>query len=85
VNRSKKNSTRGDGLSLSRKRCPVIASAGAGRCQLGNMGLLYVVMEYAEENLSQILSHRPPLPKFTAKVSCTVTSNPQTSLALSIN
>ncbi len=30
-----------------------------GRCQLGNMALLYVVMEYAEEDLSQILPHRP--------------------------
>src|SRR2546425_7588994 len=26
-----------------------------GRCQLGDTGLLYVVMEYAEENLSQIV------------------------------
>ncbi len=33
-----------------------------GRCQLGNMGLLYVVMEYAEEDLSQILPHRPLTP-----------------------
>jgi TonB family protein len=33
-----------------------------GRCQLGNMGLLYVVMEYAEENLSQVLPHRPLTP-----------------------
>jgi serine/threonine protein kinase len=33
-----------------------------GRCQLGNMGLLYVVMEYAEENLLQILPHRPLTP-----------------------
>lgn len=30
-----------------------------GRCQLVNMGLLYVVMEYSEEDLSQILPHRP--------------------------
>ena len=29
-----------------------------GRCQMGNMGLLYVVMEYAEENLTQVLPHR---------------------------
>jgi TonB family protein len=29
-----------------------------GRCQLGNMDLLYAVMEYAEENLSQILPQR---------------------------
>src|SRR5712691_802264 len=33
-----------------------------GRCQLGNMGLLYVVMEYAEEDLSQILRDRPLTP-----------------------
>src|SRR6266566_1887550 len=32
---------------------------GAGRCRLGNMDLLYVVMEYAEEDLSQILPQRP--------------------------
>lgn len=30
-----------------------------GRWQLSNMGLLYVVMEYAEEDLSQVLPHRP--------------------------
>jgi TonB family protein len=30
-----------------------------GRCQLAKMGLLYVVMEYADEDLSQILPHRP--------------------------
>ena len=33
-----------------------------GRCQLGDMGLLYVVMEYAEENLSQILPQRAITP-----------------------
>jgi TonB family protein len=33
-----------------------------GRCQLGNMERLYVVMEYAEEDLSQILPHRPLTP-----------------------
>jgi TonB family protein len=33
-----------------------------GRCQLANIGLLYVVMEYAEEALSQILPHRPLTP-----------------------
>jgi TonB family protein len=33
-----------------------------GRCELGNMELLYVVMEYAEEDLSQILPHRPITP-----------------------
>ena len=30
----------------------------AGRCQIGNVALLYVVMEYAEENLSEILGLR---------------------------
>ncbi len=34
-----------------------------GRCQLGNVDLLYVVMEYAEENLSQMLSHQPLTPQ----------------------
>jgi TonB family protein len=33
-----------------------------GRCQLAKIGLLYVVMEYAEEDLSQILPHRPLTP-----------------------
>ncbi len=33
-----------------------------GRCQLSNMALLYVVMEYAEEDLSQILPNRPLTP-----------------------
>jgi serine/threonine protein kinase len=33
-----------------------------GRCQLANIGLLYVVMEYADEALSQILPHRPLTP-----------------------
>src|SRR5271169_2465276 len=33
-----------------------------GRCQLAKVGLLYVVMEYAEENLSQILPQRPLTP-----------------------
>ncbi len=33
-----------------------------GRCQLAKKGLLYVVMEYAEETLSQILRHRPLTP-----------------------
>jgi TonB family protein len=39
-----------------------------GRCQLGNLGLLYVVMEYAEENLSQILSHQPLTPADTREM-----------------
>ena len=30
-----------------------------GRCQLGDAPMLYVVTEFAEENLSQILPHRP--------------------------
>ncbi|HYB62045.1 MAG TPA: TonB family protein [Methylomirabilota bacterium] len=30
-----------------------------GRCQIGDAKLLYVVMEYAEEDLSQIVPHRP--------------------------
>ena len=33
-----------------------------GRCDLNNKGLVYVVMEFAEENLSQILPHRPLTP-----------------------
>jgi TonB family protein len=31
----------------------------AGRCRLGEMDLLYLVMEYPEENLSQVLPQRP--------------------------
>src|ERR1700676_1871702 len=34
----------------------------AGRCRLDNTSLLYVVMEYAEEDLSQILPQRPLVP-----------------------
>lgn len=34
----------------------------AGRCRLDNMALLYVVMESAEEDLSQILPQRPLVP-----------------------
>ena len=34
----------------------------AGRCQLADTALLYVVMEYAEEDLSQILPMRPLTP-----------------------
>ena len=33
-----------------------------GSCQLDSVVLLYVVMEYAEENLAQILPHRPLTP-----------------------
>src|SRR5882724_8652422 len=29
-----------------------------GRCRLNNTGLLYVVMEYADEDLSHVLPHR---------------------------
>lgn len=31
----------------------------SGRCQLGDQSLIYVVMEYAAENLSQVLPQRP--------------------------
>jgi TonB family protein len=34
----------------------------SGRCRLGDFDLLYVVMEYAEENLSQFLPQRPLTP-----------------------
>ena len=34
----------------------------SGRCHLSNFELLYVVMEYAEENLSQFLPQRPLTP-----------------------
>ena len=34
-----------------------------GRCQLGSMELLYMVMEYAEEDLSQVLPDRPLTPE----------------------
>src|ERR1700737_1965855 len=34
----------------------------SGRCHLGDFDLLYVVMEYAEENLSQFLPPRPLTP-----------------------
>ena len=36
-----------------------------GRCQLAGMDLLYVVMEYAEENLAQFLPQRPLAPAET--------------------
>jgi TonB family protein len=36
-----------------------------GRCQVGNEELLYVVMEYAPENLSQVLLDRPLTPAET--------------------
>ncbi|MDB6014578.1 MAG: serine/threonine protein kinase [Gammaproteobacteria bacterium] len=31
----------------------------AGRCQIGGLHYLYVVMDYAEQNLGQLLQHRP--------------------------
>jgi TonB family protein len=31
----------------------------AGRCQFGGLHYLYVVMDYAEQNLGQLLQHRP--------------------------
>lgn len=34
----------------------------SGRCRLGDFDLLYVLMEYAEENLAQFLSQRPLTP-----------------------
>ena len=36
-----------------------------GRCKLDNVALLYLVMEYADENLSQILLQRPLTPEET--------------------
>jgi TonB family protein len=36
-----------------------------GRCRMENMDLLYVVTEYAEEDLSQVLPHRPLTPAET--------------------
>jgi TonB family protein len=36
---------------------------GMGRCQLGDAKLLYVLMEYAEESLSQALAERPITPE----------------------
>jgi TonB family protein len=38
----------------------------AGRCTLDNADMLYVVMEYAEENLAEILSQRPLSPTETS-------------------
>src|SRR5712692_9798524 len=35
----------------------------AGQCQINNTPLLYVVMEYAEEDLSQVLPSRPLSPE----------------------
>jgi TonB family protein len=40
----------------------LLRSFESGRCRLNNFELLYVVMEYAEENLSQFLPQRPLTP-----------------------
>src|ERR1700716_412001 len=40
----------------------VLRTFESGRCRLSNFELLYVVMEYAEENLSQFLPQRPLTP-----------------------
>ena len=39
-----------------------------GRCQLDNVELLYLVMDYAEENLAQILPHRRLTPVETREI-----------------
>lgn len=39
-----------------------------GRCELDNAALLYLVMEFAEENLSQIIPQRPLTPEETRDV-----------------
>jgi TonB family protein len=41
---------------------------GMGRCQLGDAPLLYLVLEYAEEDLSQILPTRPLTPDETKEL-----------------
>ncbi len=45
---------------------------GTGRCKLGGNDLLYVVMEYAEENLAQILPERALTPGETREMLCAV-------------
>jgi TonB family protein len=40
----------------------------AGRSQLGSVELVFVVMEYAEENLAQVLPHRPLTPAETLEM-----------------
>jgi TonB family protein len=40
----------------------------AGRCEMNGTPLLYVVMEYAEENLSQVLPQRPLTPAEVAEM-----------------
>ena len=44
-----------------------------GRCQINGAPLLYVVMEYAEENLSQVLPSRPLTTEEAAEVLTTLT------------
>lgn len=39
-----------------------------GRCQLGDTNLIFVVMEYAEENLGQIIPDRPLTPAETREM-----------------
>lgn len=46
----------------------LISLYGVGRCQVGETGLLYVVMEYAEENLAQILPQRVLEPEETRQM-----------------
>jgi TonB family protein len=41
----------------------VIRLFETGQCSLGNTELLYMVMEYAEEDLAQVLPHRPLTPE----------------------
>jgi len=43
----------------------LIALFERGRCQLGDARMLYLVMEYADENLSQVLPQRPLTPQET--------------------
>ncbi|MGB9467326.1 MAG: protein kinase, partial [Candidatus Acidiferrum sp.] len=45
---------------------------GTGRCRLGGNDLLYVVMEYAEEDLSQILPQRALTLEETREMQCAV-------------
>jgi TonB family protein len=40
----------------------LLRNIDSGRCRLGDFDLLYVLMEYAEENLSQFLRQRPLTP-----------------------
>jgi TonB family protein len=40
----------------------LLRTIDSGRCRLGDFDLLYILMEYAEENLSQFLRQRPLTP-----------------------